>query len=134
MKKLIIMTAVLMGLSTSAQAHEFEVSGKGISMTGYNFSGEKDILGMDNGTLTVDLKNDTSSEIIAWSGRFQCDNALGDAVINVKIKSENANLPAGESTQGRWENSAFLSDSWTAIATGKAKNYVCELNELKVAQ
>ena len=134
MKKLMIMTAILMGLSVSAQAHEFEVSGKGISMTGYNFSGEKDILGMDNGTLTLDLQNDTDREIIAWSGRFQCDNALGDAVINIKIKSENANLPAGESTQGQWKNSAFLDDSWEAIALGKAKNYVCELNEIKVAQ
>ena len=65
MKKLIIMTAILVGLSVSAQAHEFEVSGKGISMTGYNFSGEKDILNMDNGTLTLDIQNDTSSEIIA---------------------------------------------------------------------
>ena len=134
MKKLIIMTAILVGLSVSAQAHEFEVSGKGISMTGYNFSGEKDILNMHNGTLTLDIQNDTSSEIIAWSGRFQCDNALGDAVINVKIKSENANLPAGESTQGQWSNSAFMSDSWEAIALGKAKNYNCELNELKVAK
>lgn len=134
MKKLIIMTAILMGLAMPAQAHEFEVSGRGISMTGYNFSGQKDILGMDNGTLTLDLRNDTDREIIAWSGRFQCDNALGEAVINVKIKSENENLPAGESTQGRWESSAFLDDSWTAIATGKARNYVCELNEIKVAQ
>ena len=134
MKKLIIMTAILVGLSVSAQAHEFEVSGKGISMTGFNFSGKKDIPDMDNGKLTVELQNDTDSEIIAWSGRFQCDNALGDAVINIGIKSENANLPAGESTQGRWESSAFMSDSWTAIAKGKAKNYNCELNELKVAQ
>ena len=59
---------------------------------------------------------------------------MGDAVINFKIKSENANLPAGESTQGQWSNSAFMSDSWEAIALGKAKNYNCELNELKVAK
>jgi hypothetical protein len=134
MKKLILSIAILVGLVVPAQAHEFEVSGKGISMKFYNFSGEKDILNMDNGTLTLNLQNDTDQEIIAWSGRFQCDNALGDAVINIKIKSENANLPAGESTQGQWGNSAFMSDSWEAIAKGKAKNYNCELNEIKVAQ
>ncbi len=133
MKKLIIILTVLF-TTVTAQAHEFEVSDQGIALKSYDFSGKKDILGMDEGTLYLTIANTSDAEIIAWSGTFICDNALGDQVISIGLKDENANLPVDFEDAGTFKKSAFMDDSWTTIATGDSENYNCRLTSIRTAK
>tara|TARA_Y100001937_G_scaffold118200_1_gene172302 strand:+ start:335 stop:778 length:444 start_codon:yes stop_codon:yes gene_type:complete len=133
MKKLIIIITLLITTLT-AQAHEFTVSDQGIALKSYDFHGKKDILGMDEGTLYITIANTTDAEIIAWSGTFICDNALGDQVITVGLKDENANLSVDGENAGSFVKSAFMDDSWSTIATGDSENYNCRLTSIRTAK
>ena len=112
-----------------------KVNERQLQMISYEFD-SKNVLGdFKEAYVRIKLENISDKEIIAWSGSFKCDNALGDQVINLGLKDENANIKAGSKDAGSWKDNAFGwgNDNWDVVASGNAENYSCKLDIKKVA-
>ena len=134
-KKLsILILAGAIAFTPAMACEDIKISNKDLKMESYNFSGTKELIATE-GKLKIILKNTSDKEIIAWSGLFNCNNALGDHVIELGLKDENANIQPNETDSATFKDYAFGwgDNAWDIIANGIDTNYSCQLDVKKVA-